>query len=773
MERLLSAGLGNAALVSALAVLVLLIDRLSRRPALAHWLWLLLLIKLITPPIVTLPQAWLAPRQNSVGSSEPLVVPVERPEPGSATAEAVEQPGAHPVEKPSPPAGVPSAARLLRTAMAIAPHWTSVAGAIWVAGSAVWILRVFLRLRRARRLLDYALRAPEPLQARARELARRIGLRRCPGIWIVPGTVSPLLWALGAPRLFIPGDLWEKLDSAQHDALLVHELAHLKRRDHWVRFVELGVMSLFWWYPVAWWARRSLRDAEEQCCDAWVVWALPGRSLAYATALLDTIDFLAQSSSSLPLSASGAWHLPSLKARLAMIMRGGTPRILSRTGAVGVAGIAAMLLPLSPPRFPARYYALMDLGTLGGTVSEARHLNNAGQVVGIADGRDGWSHGFLTWPNQPIDPARDALESAGTRTRYASGINREGQTIVVRETRSVPYETWASFVVDSGAERELGSLELSSFLIRPDESENRDYLLRSTGRPRHRVKSVQAIAINDSRQVVGTVEDNWLQARAFRTRPGASIDPAADDLGDLGYPSRYGKLETRASDINASGQVVGWTTGPRGVPRAFRTGPNLPIDAATDDLGTLGGDLSEARAINDLGMVVGWSHTVGLTQEHAFRTRPNRPINAATDDLGTLGGRSSAAYGINNSGLVVGISEDGTYRDGRARLVKWHRNDDGAVGEFRVTLAQRPFFHDGTRMHDLNSLISPESGWFLSQAYDINDRGQIVGNGINPSGEYHGFLMTPVPELDRILVLVAGTTLAGLGFGLIRIRGAG
>src|SRR5205085_5012588 len=92
-----------------------------------------------------------------------------------------------------------------------------------------------------------------------------------------------------------------RLDPPQQSALLVHELAHLYRRDHWVRWLEIIVTVLYWWHPAVWWARRELRDAEEQCCDAWVVWLMPGANRHYAAALLDTLEFVSSP--------------PSLKAR--------------------------------------------------------------------------------------------------------------------------------------------------------------------------------------------------------------------------------------------------------------------------------------------------------------------------------------------------------------------------------------------------------------------------------------------------------------------------
>jgi hypothetical protein len=189
------------------------------------------------------------------------------------------------------------------------------------------------------------------LEALVRKLAEKIGLRRSPRVVLVSAPISPLLWALGPQAcLWLPSVLWEQLTADQQRALLVHELAHLRRRDHWVRRLELLVLGLFWWHPVAWWARRELREAEEQCCDAWVVWALPNCATAYATALVHTVTFLSQARFPLPATASGVGHAHSLKRRLSMILRGTPPRALSGAGLWAVLGLGIILLPLAPTR---------------------------------------------------------------------------------------------------------------------------------------------------------------------------------------------------------------------------------------------------------------------------------------------------------------------------------------------------------------------------------------------------------------------------------------
>jgi hypothetical protein len=147
------------------------------------------------------------------------------------------------------------------------------------------------------------------------------------------------------------------------EAILAHELAHLRRRDHWVRRLELLVLALYWWHPAVWWARRELHEAEELCCDAWVVATLPGLAEAYAGALVETASFLSRTRCALPVGASGIGQTPSLlKRRVLMILEGTTPKELSRAGRCAVLALAAVLLPLWPtagrgqerqPRAPA------------------------------------------------------------------------------------------------------------------------------------------------------------------------------------------------------------------------------------------------------------------------------------------------------------------------------------------------------------------------------------------------------------------------------------
>jgi probable HAF family extracellular repeat protein len=145
------------------------------------------------------------------------------------------------------------------------------------------------------------------------------------------------------------------------------------------------------------------------------------------------------------------------------------------------------------------------------------------------------------------------------------------------------------------------------------------------------------------------------------------------------------------------------------------------------DLGTLGGQYSEALGVNDVGDIVGWSEGPH-DANHAFLYR-----DGVMHDLGSLGGPSlnSEAHAINNHRQIVGITND-------------------------VTINWVPALWESGTWYDLNALIPPGSGWTLLGANDINDAGQITGIGYFDDAYQHAFLLTPVPEPATMTLWGAG-----------------
>jgi hypothetical protein len=152
--------------------------------------------------------------------------------------------------------------------------------------------------------------------------------------------------------VILPADLLDCLAPDEQITLLAHELAHARRRDHWVRWLEFVVTGVYWWLPVVWWARRRLGEAEEQCCDAWVVWMLPAAAKVYARALLQTVDFL-DTRPALPPAASGLGHLYLLKRRLTMIVHERLSPRLPWPVHAGTVLLGMLILPMAPQRLQA------------------------------------------------------------------------------------------------------------------------------------------------------------------------------------------------------------------------------------------------------------------------------------------------------------------------------------------------------------------------------------------------------------------------------------
>jgi WD40 repeat protein/beta-lactamase regulating signal transducer with metallopeptidase domain len=364
MELLLGIGLSNAVLAGMLALLVVCVSGLARRPALAHCLWLLVLVKLLTPPLVSVSLPWLPPEAEPAAPGTALPPPPPLTPTGVAAGKgdvgvtAAKAPAGARLAPALPPANTGGSQADLPAAAPANPPATTApwswdfrpvlpwVAVVWLLGSVTWLAWVCLNLWRFQRLLRHARRAPEALQTQAQHIARELGLRRCPAVWLLPGPLPPLVWALTGPvRVFFPSGLLDRLDAEGRATLLAHELAHVRRGDHWVRWLELVVLAVYWWYPLAWWARRQVQLHEEECCDAWVVSALPPR--VYAAAILETVDFLAEPSPRLPALASGLRRLQALKRRLLRIMEAATPRRL--TLGTGLAALAvAGLVPFAP-----------------------------------------------------------------------------------------------------------------------------------------------------------------------------------------------------------------------------------------------------------------------------------------------------------------------------------------------------------------------------------------------------------------------------------------
>jgi bla regulator protein BlaR1 len=350
-----------------LAAVAMVAGRWTRLgPGARHALWLVVMIKLVTPPLLSWPWAVsLASPPREVAAS-----------PGERDREWKNVLGASLDASRSKDLSLPVTTHLLVAPAAWADSSLARRGTlgVWCLASAALALWHLGRVACFRRRLGWALSAPDWLVEQALCVAQRLGVR-APEILVVPGLTTPMLWFLGRPKLLVPAGLVKTLGSVGWQGILAHELAHLVRRDHWVRRVEVAAGLFWWWNPLYWWTRGRLDAEAELACDEWAVRVFPDGRLAYAEALLQVCKSLCLDRPPEPaLGIAGAGRF--LERRVTMILREQIPFRASRLVLIGAALLALVALPSwsasatsDPDQDKTDQSAASPVATAGDTVS--------------------------------------------------------------------------------------------------------------------------------------------------------------------------------------------------------------------------------------------------------------------------------------------------------------------------------------------------------------------------------------------------------------------
>jgi beta-lactamase regulating signal transducer with metallopeptidase domain len=159
-----------------------------------------------------------------------------------------------------------------------------VAVAIWMAGVVLLSIRLVAacigveRLKRATREVD------EVVSLRLRALGQRLGVVRTVHVFASEAVRVPTVVGWLRPVILLPVSVITALPATHLDAVLAHELAHVRRHDYLVNAVQTIVETLLFYHPAVWWCSRQIRIEREHCCDDLVVEAC-GDRVGYARAL--------------------------------------------------------------------------------------------------------------------------------------------------------------------------------------------------------------------------------------------------------------------------------------------------------------------------------------------------------------------------------------------------------------------------------------------------------------------------------------------------------
>ena len=233
----------------------------------------------------------------------------------------------------APPAMAPSLAHVMPALIAA---WSC--GVVLVA--AVWCVqwyRMLLATRSATALCD----GREVLALRRVECA--LGMRRRVEMRSSRGSVEPGVFGIARPVLMWPAGMSEYLDDAQLQAILAHEVQHVRWRDNLAAAVHMIVEAVFWFHPLVWWLGARLVEERERACDEDVL-ELGNERRVYAEGILKVCEFCLAS----PLACMSGVAGGDLEKRMVSIM---TERRLQRLNfgrklLLGAAGLAVMAGPI-------------------------------------------------------------------------------------------------------------------------------------------------------------------------------------------------------------------------------------------------------------------------------------------------------------------------------------------------------------------------------------------------------------------------------------------
>ena len=340
----------NALIASAMAFAALLVGRVWKNPSAVHLVWLVVLLKLFTPPIITakLPFAadgWPASFISGMTISEMAGTrsPAETPHfaiEAAATngAENEQVPG---ILKPESPT---TSQRISVANFAKRLSVSNVLIVVWIFGSCLVALGYACRIHKFMSYLNQTETSPIEIRTKVIQAANRLGLKRIPAVAMTRHTMPPLVWSIGLrPCLILPTELFARLSGRAQTLVITHELAHIVRRDYLVRPLELVSTTLFWWHPVVWLARSQLHRLEEECCDSRVLEVSPNQARTYAGALVDTVEFLSQPAPIRVPLPTAVYSTGSLTRRIRMLSQNRTNR-LNALSALCVAAIVALPL---------------------------------------------------------------------------------------------------------------------------------------------------------------------------------------------------------------------------------------------------------------------------------------------------------------------------------------------------------------------------------------------------------------------------------------------
>jgi len=294
-----------------------------------YWLWLAASVKFLIPFSLLIGiGSHLAWSRGSAGTRAGLYFAMQE------VSQPFSQPTTSMISRAAPSTASPSLTHLLPALLA----------AVWLCGFLVVVFVWYMRWRR----ISAAIRKAVPLQEgrevdALRQLERIGGIRKRIEMFMSRASLEPGIFGIARPVLMWPEGISERLEDAHLEAILAHEVWHVRRHDNLAAAIHMVVEASFWFYPLVWWLGARLVEERERACDEAVLELGTDRHV-YAESILKICEFCVGS----PLACVSGVTGADLKKRIVRVMTEGVMRKLdfSRRLLLSAAALAAIAVPV-------------------------------------------------------------------------------------------------------------------------------------------------------------------------------------------------------------------------------------------------------------------------------------------------------------------------------------------------------------------------------------------------------------------------------------------
>jgi bla regulator protein BlaR1 len=221
----------------------------------------------------------------------------------------------------------------------------AIVAVVWLCGIAVVVLACYLRWRRISAVMSKAVPLREGREVEfVRRLERAAGMSKKIEMRMSRTSLEPGIFGIVRPILVWPQGISERLENEHLEAILAHELCHVRRRDNLSATLHMAVEAIFWFHPMVWWLGARLVEERERACDEQVL-ELGSDRQVYAESILKICEFCV----AFPLGFVSGVTGADLKKRIVNIMAKNSVRNLdfSRKLLLSAAGLAAVAMPVA------------------------------------------------------------------------------------------------------------------------------------------------------------------------------------------------------------------------------------------------------------------------------------------------------------------------------------------------------------------------------------------------------------------------------------------